>query len=184
VQNLPSGQQQALLREGGVNLSEAAKLARPPFTKRQIRLIGRQQVDTAIAMLNNAPLDAVKPLLLTLAEEAKVRTLDQNAAYHAGPLRDIAEQAWIDGRQFSAPVLHEHFKQEYLPDDELLDIDEMARLVKEPHAYRKWDTDLRGNRICIGSTTQLTKFGFGEFMEQVQAFGAGLGVQFSAVPGR
>lgn len=30
----------------------------------------------------------------------------------------------------------------------------------------------------------VTKFGFGEFMEQVCAFAAGLGVKLSEVPGR
>lgn len=34
------------------------------------------------------------------------------------------------------------------------------------------------------AVTQLTKFGFGEYMDQVQAFGAALGVQFSVAPGR
>ena len=161
------------------NLSEATKLKRPPFTKRMIRLVSRVQVDTAIAMLNNCPVDADRPLLLTLGEEPKGRGLDANALMWAGPLRDIAEQAWVDGRQFSAEVWHEYFKKEYLFEDDDLDL---AEMVKE--GYRKWDYAPDGNRVLVGSTTQLTKRGFANYLEQITAYGAGLGVQFHEAPGR
>lgn len=177
-----------------IDMAEARKLWRAPYGLRKIRLVGRAQVESAIAMLNNAPLDADRPLLLMLGEEPKIRTLDQNAAYRAGPLRDIAMQAWFEvvdkntgkvyKRQFSADVLHEHFKIEYLPDENTLADDEIMLRVKDPTTYRKWDITPRGASVCAGSTTQLTKYGFGEYMTQVEAFGAGLGVQFSAGPGR
>lgn len=149
---------------------------RQKFNTRTIRLAGIVQLDTALAMLQNAPLDAEKPLELILREEKKVRGLDANAAYWAGPLRDIAEQAWIAGRQYSDTVLHEHFKREYLPED---DDPELAELAKD--GYRKWDYAPDGERVLVGSTTQLTPKGFGRFMTQVEAFGANLGVQFHSV---
>jgi hypothetical protein len=172
-------------------VTETAKFKRPPFKKRTINLVGPAQLETAHAALDNCPLDPERPLVLTLGEEVKGRTLDQNAAYHAGPLRDIAEQAWFDDpdrpgrkRQYSADTLHEHFKMEYLPEETMLDDDELMKRVKDPTTYRKWDRNLRGDRICVGSTTELTKFGFGEFREQVEAFGAERGVQFRAAPVR
>lgn len=41
-----------------------------------------------------------------------------------------------------------------------------------------------GNRILVGSTTQLLKRGFALYLQQVEAFGAGLGVIFHEAPGR
>jgi len=161
------------------NLGDQTKLARPKFTTRIIKLVGVDQRDLAVAMVKNAPIDPHNPLEIRVGEAVKVRTLDQNAAYHAGPLRDIADQAWIEGRQYSAAVLHEHFKAEYLPYEGELMGDELARRVKSPETYRKWDFKPNGDRVLVGSTTELTKFGFGEFMEQVQAFGSNLGVKFS-----
>lgn len=163
-------------------MSAATKRLRPLFGERKILLRGEPQRDLAIGLLRNVPLDFDYPLEVIVREEVKARTLDQNAAYHAGPLRDISKQAWIDGRQYSTETLHEHFRQEYMPDETRLSADELAKRVKNPATYKKWDYDLRGNQICVGSTTQLTKFGFGEFMTKVEAFGAGLGVQFSANP--
>ncbi len=92
----------------------------------------------------------------------------------AGPLRDIAEQAWIEGRQHSAEVWHEYFKRELLPEE----FD--PERCKEN--YAKWAYDPGGERVLIGSTTQLTVKGFAEYLTAIEAFGAALGVMFSASP--
>lgn len=156
--------------------------ARQRFMTRSIRLVGQMQIDTAKALLDNVPRDPVKPLQLVIREEPTTRTRDANARMWAGPLKDIATQAWIEGRQYSDVVLHEHFKEEFLPDPDVITGEELARRVRDPETYRKWDTDPKGKRRCVGSTTELTPFGFGEYLEQVCAFGAGLGVQFSVSP--
>ena len=130
---------------------------RPPYATRTILLRSRAQSDLAIAAIANVPLDGERPLELLIREQPKARTLDQNAAYHAGPLRDIAEQAWVGGRQYLAPVWHFHFKGLYLPEDNDPDL---ALLVKYPETYRKWDFTPKGERVLIGSTTQLTPRGF------------------------
>ena len=39
-----------------------------------------------------------------------------------------------------------------------------------------------GNKILVGSTGDLTIKGFAEYLEQVMAFGANIGVQFPAYP--
>ncbi|MCR4299736.1 MAG: recombination protein NinB [Gallionella sp.] len=154
---------------------------RPTYQTRKIRLVGTLQLETAENMIRNAPLDSERPLELILREESKGRRLDQNAAMWAGPLRDIAEQAWVDGRQFVAEVWHEHFKRKYLPENDDL---ELALLVKNPETYRKWDVTPRGDQVLVGSTTQLTERGFFIYMQQIEADGAGLGVEFHVVPVR
>ena len=150
---------------------------RDKFKTRSIRLVGTMQQEAAIALIRNLPLDSDKPLVITVAEEKKLRGLDANALMWVGPLKSIAEQAWINGRQYSAEVLHEHFKREYLPEDNDPELPELAK-----DGYRKWDIDPKGNRVLVGSTTELTKEGFSIYLQQVEAFGASLGVMFSESP--
>lgn len=137
-----------------------------PFATRRFILVGEYQRDAAIALLTNVPLG----LEVLIRKPVKVRGMDQNALYWVGPLADIAAQAWVAGRQYSAEVWHEQFKRAYLPEE----YDE--ELTKE--GYRKWDITPNGDRVLIGSTTQLTKKGFSQYLTQVEADGAGLGVQF------
>ncbi len=87
-------------------------------------------------------------------------------------MTDIANQAYIQGRRYSAEVLHEFCKREFLPEefDPELCLD----------GYVKWAYDPLGNRILIGSTTQLTVKGYSQYLEAVFAFGGNLGVQFSS----
>lgn len=153
------------------NLSVAAKLKRPPFTKRVIRLVGSAQLATAIAMLNNSPLDADKPLLLTLGEEPKARGLDANGYYWLR-LSEIAEQGWFDGRQYSKDVWHEYCRQEVMPH---------IITTKDGERRSKWIDCPTGKAVVI-STTLLEKTCFADYTTACEAFGAGLGVQFSANP--
>jgi hypothetical protein len=145
-------------------------LTRPKYEQRKILLRGAEQVERAVALLRNVPLDATRPLELLVREEAKPRKPDQNALMWSGPLADMAEQAWCDGRQFSAEVWHEFAKRQFLPDD--FDPD----LCLE--GYRKWDIDPAGERVLVGSTTQLTVKGMAQYLEQIFALGGSLGVEF------
>lgn len=149
--------------------------ARPQFQLRTFRLVGIDQRDRLLALVGNLPIDTQKPLEVVIREEKKARKLDQNALYWAGPLRDIAEQAWVHGRQYSAEVFHEYFKREFLPDPDHSDFDDTN--VKD--GYRKWADMPNGMRVLVGSTTQLTVKGMSAYLEQVYAAGANLGVQFS-----
>lgn len=151
-----------------------ALIMREKFPTKTVYLRTDVQRKTLHAIVDSLPLDAEKPLECIFREEQKRRRLDQNAAMWAGPLRDIAEQAYIQGRTYSAEIWHEHFKEQFLPED----FD--AELCKE--GYRKWDFTPAGKRVLIGSTTQLTIKGFALYLQQVEAFGANLGVQFSANP--
>ena len=148
---------------------------RPPFQQRTFRLADREVVRRMVALIENIPVDAVRPLEVVIREEKRKRSLDQNALYWAGPLRDIAEQAWVQGRQYSADVWHEHFKREFLPDPDRADCDQSH--VKD--GFRKWCTTPGGLSVLLGSTTGLTVRGMASYLEQVYAYGASLGVQFS-----
>lgn len=148
--------------------------ARQKFNERKFRLVGAQQVSAILALLPNLPIDTDKPLELVIREEVKARKPDQNALMWSGPLADIEEQAYVNGRTFTATVWHEHFKAEYLPEE--FDAD----LTKE--GYTKYDFTPSGDRVMVGSTKELTIKGFAQYLEQVIAFGANLGVRFHANP--
>jgi len=89
------------------------------FPKRVIRLVGEQQRQTAISVLNSLPIDFDKPLCITFAEEVKLRKLDQNALMWVSQLQDIETQAYIGGRTYSKTIWHEFFKKEYLPENSM-----------------------------------------------------------------
>lgn len=152
------------------------KSSRQPFALRRVMLREPEQVERAIAVLRNAPLDPIKPLEFIVREEVKARKPDQNALMFAGPIRDIAEQAWLDGKQFSAEVWHEYMKRQFLPDQ----FD--TELCLE--GYVKWESDPAGDLVMVGSTKMLTVRGFSLHLEQVFAFGASLGVEFHEPPQR
>lgn len=149
-------------------------MSRDRYPTRSIRLAGEQQREMAARLLANAPLDDKKPLEFVLREEIKIRKMDQNALMWVGPLKDIAEQAYVGGRTFSDIVWHEFFKVEYLPEQ----FDE--RYTKP--GYQKWAFTPKGDRVLVGSTTELTVSGFAIYLEKVMAYGAGLGVMFHANP--
>jgi len=134
--------------------------------------------DVALAMVRNAP-DGVE---IVAREPVKARKPDQNALYWAGPLKDIETQAWVECRQYRDIVWHEMFKRDFLPDDFIEEREYLAKHVKNPDTYQKWVTIPGKDRVCAGSTTDLTPYGFGQYLEQVYAYGASLGVLFSANP--
>ena len=145
-------------------------MKRQTYPRRVILLRTESDKRTAMTIIDNAPLDGIKPLQLTLGEEVKARKPDQNSLMWAGPLKDIAHQVYLDGRTYSPELWHEYFKKEYLPEE----FD--PELCKE--GYQKWDYDPSGDRVCIGSTTELTVKGFSQYLEQIYAFGAEQGVHF------
>lgn len=151
-------------------------MTRQKYPQRKILLRTAVQRDLAIAAIENAPLDTDKPLEVVIREEVKARKLDQNGLYWAGPLRDIAEQGYVDGRTYSAEVWHSYFKREFLPeqyDPELC----------KSETYRKWDAMPNGRMVLVGSTTDLTIRGFAQYLTQVEAYAATeLGVVFHANP--
>lgn len=147
---------------------------RQPFDKRVLILRDEAVRERALALVRNLPMDADKPLQIVVDEYRPPRKPDQNALMWAGPLRDIAEQAWLEGRKYSAEAWHELLKMELLPEE----FD--PQLCRE--GYEKWTITPKGDRALIGTTTKLTVKGFAQYLESVYAFGASLGVQFHASP--
>ena len=144
---------------------------RTDYLPKVIRLVGKLQADTAISAIQNAPIDIERPLEVIIREEQKGRSLSANALMWAGPLNDIATQAWVHGKQYSALIWHEYFKEKFLTDFP------DPKQVKE--GYMKYEETPDGRRVLTGSTNKLTKHGFSLYMEQIYAYGAELGVRFS-----
>lgn len=149
-------------------------MMRQPFKPRAFLLRDERVRETLLAAIRNLPLDAMYPLEVVIREQVKARRPDANARMWAGPLRDISEQAFIEGKQFSAEVWHNYFKKELLPEE----FD--PEICKE--GYVKWSYDPAGDRVLVGSSTELTVKGFAEYLTAVEAFGASLGVLFTASP--
>jgi hypothetical protein len=146
---------------------------RTEYLAKTIRLVGKTQIDTAINAIQNAPIDIERPLEVIIREEQKGRSLSANALMWAGPLNDIATQAWVHGRQYSSLIWHEYFKEKFLPD--------FSDPTQVKEGYRKYEETPDGRRVLIGSTQKLTKHGFSLYMEQIYAYGAELGVRFTEI---
>lgn len=105
-------------------------------------------------------LEKGEPLRVIVTSDEKKRNAEQNRFYWGVALRDISEQAWIDGKQFDKDAWHEYFSRKFgvcedltLPDGEII-------------TRRK-------------STTQMTVGEFSTYVNQVQAWAANhLGVEF------
>ena len=145
-------------------------MKRARFPTRKILVVSPAQLNTAVAVLKTVPVDAANPIEIRIGEQVKGRNKDQNALMWAGPLRDIANQAYVNGQTYSADVWHEHFKREFLPEEA------DTELTRE--GYQKWRYLPSGERILKASTGDLTTKGFSIYLEKIYAYGASLGVQF------
>lgn len=144
---------------------------RQKFQRRPFLLRDEAVRDNLIRVIQNLPLDADHPLEIVIDERRPTRRLSQQAYLFAGPLKDIAEQAWVDGKQFDITTWAEFLKRELLPEE----FD--PEYCKD--SYVKWRYDPSGNRILTGSTTELTVKGMANYITGVLAFGGNLGVQFT-----
>lgn len=107
-----------------------------------------------------------QPLEVRVSVHKAKRSSEQNSLMWV-LLTQIADQAWVAGRQFDAEVWHEHNKRELLPE-------ETARGVK------KWDYLPNGDRVLAMSTTDLDVSEFSTYLEKLQAKAAvELGVIFN-----
>ena len=142
------------------------------YSTRSIILIDDARRLLAKNVIDNAPAG----LEVVVREPVKKRSLDQNSMLWAGPMTDLEQQGWVHGKQYTAEVWHEHCKAEFLPEE---GDPELALLVVNVEKYKKWAMKPNGDRVCVGSTTALSKLGFSRYMEQIFALGAGLGVHFT-----
>lgn len=142
---------------------------RQEFKARTIRLVGQVQLDSAMRLLPNLPIDPDKPLELIIREEKKVRGLDANAYYWVR-IGEISEQAWFSGKQFNSDTWHEYAKRNIMPE---------TVTIKGGDVVSKWVESPDG-ALHVMSTTVLEKKCFAEYVTAVEAFGSGIGVIFSA----
>ena len=91
---------------------------------------------------------AGKPLGVLVAEHEAKRSNPQNRLLWA-VLNEIAANAWVDGKQYSAEAWHEHFKRQFIG-------------VEETPG---------GGRVGI-STTTLDVAAFSEYIERVMQYAA------------
>lgn len=104
-----------------------------------------------------------------IRDEVKKRGVDQNALYWS-VIGQIAEQAWIEGRQYGKESWHEYLRQNVMPEE----IETRSGEIRS-----KWNPVPFGKGVTVISTTDLSKRCFAEYTEMVMAFGSGLGVRFS-----
>lgn len=142
-------------------------MTRPKFQTRSIILQGDTQRATVEALARNVPLGVE----VVFREPVKARKLDQNG-YYWMRLGEIAEQAWFNGRRFNADCWHEYAKRNLMPG---------VITTKDGVERSKWLETPDGDLTVI-STTQLERKCFAEYTTAVEAFGASLGVMFSANP--
>lgn len=136
-----------------------------PFATRRFILVGEAQRDAAIALLSNVPLG----LEVLIRTPVKARGLDQNG-YYFMRIGELAGQAWIDGKQFSKDAWHEYAKKNIMPEE---------ITTKDGEVRSKWEPTPDGDMSVI-STTRLERGCFADYTNAVEAFGASLGVMFSA----
>ncbi len=128
----------------------------------------------AMKILGNLPVDDT--IEIVIQPRKQKRSNAQNALFWGARLKEISEQAWVGGKQFSSDVWHEHLKREYLPEGHEEDFERMVR-----KGYVKWEFLPNGERQMVGSTTQLTTYGMTVYMTKCESYAAQeLGVRFSA----
>jgi len=101
-----------------------------------------------------------EPLRVIVTSEERKRNSRANRFYWGAVLRNIAEQAWVNGQQFSAEVWHEHYARKFG--------------VCE-------DVTLPSGEVIVRrkSTTDMSEKEFSEYTTRVQADAASnLGVEF------
>lgn len=107
-----------------------------------------------------ACIEGKKPLRVTFSTYAKKRSNEQNARLWAYTYKTIADQAWFNGKQYSADVWHEYLGDKFLPKIE----SEMP------------DGTLKTRRM---STTDLTVDQMTTYMNEIEVFAAQeLGVEW------
>jgi len=107
-----------------------------------------------------------RPARIEAREHEDDRSLQQNRFYWGACLRDISEQAKIEGQRYTVDAWHELFRRQFLG----------YEIEKVYVAGRKRPVINRR----LKSTTKLKVRGFSKYLDEVQAFAATeLGVEFS-----
>ena len=89
---------------------------------RSFLLLREEHIAACIAFLRanwQALAQQGKPLSVSVSEKGAKRTVDQNARLHA-LLREIASQAWVNGRQYDAETWKEFARRKWIGTEEIV----------------------------------------------------------------
>lgn len=135
------------------------------MTSRTIIVRDKAIMEVALNAIRYLPFTKVHPWEVILRPYKVKRRTEANNLYWLR-LGEISQQAWINGRQYPAEVLHEYLKRQFLPET-------------CNKGFEKWITLPSGDRALGVSTTDLNTTEFADYMTAVECFGAELGVHFS-----
>jgi hypothetical protein len=130
-----------------------------------------QQKELLVSKISNLPVDSERPIQIVISEEVKKRSIDANGLMWKR-IGEIAEQGWINKRQYHKDCWHKYIKDNEMPEEVEL---------KDGTICSKWVEQIDGSREVI-STTQLSARCFSEYVTIIEAFGSRIGVLFSANP--
>ena len=147
------------------------KPQRPKIPKFSTVIVSERQKEILATKIMNLPVDEESPIQVDIGEKPKKRGLDQNA-YYWKRMTEISEQAFSNGRQYNADIWHEYCKRHVMPNQ----VEN-----KNGEVVSKW-TEMPDGNLVVMSTTELSKKQFAEYTEMCEAFGASVGVMFSANP--
>ena len=135
------------------------------FKQKVIKLLAEAQKVHALSLLNNVPVGV--NLEVVIREATKKRNNDQNSLYRH-VVSQISDQVWVNKRQYEPDLWHIYFKNLFLPDE--ISEPYIHELVTKPETYKKWKYLPNDKQELVGSTTELTTYGFSQFMEKVYVF--------------
>lgn len=151
--------------------AQQAARKRNPIDKIIVLIRSEQQKELLANKIANLPIDNDRPIQIVISEQTKKRGLDQNGLMWKR-IGEIADQAFINKRQYGKDCWHKYLKDNEMPEEVEL---------KDGTTCSKWVEQIDGSREVI-STTELSARCFSEYITIIEAFGAGLGVMFSANP--
>tara|TARA_R110000803_G_scaffold40942_1_gene88221 strand:- start:4281 stop:4703 length:423 start_codon:yes stop_codon:yes gene_type:complete len=107
----------------------------------------------------------------TWSSSSKKRSSMQNALYWRR-INEISEQAFLNKQQFSAFSWHIYCKQNIMP----IEFEDKTGKIITKYIQ------LPDNSTSLISTSKMCKKSFADYITAVEAYGAGLGVDFSENP--
>lgn len=133
---------------------------------RTIILRSESARESALRAIANLPLDPVFALHIN---EYKAKLTSEQRSLYWIRLKEVSEQAFIDGRRYDDETLHIYCKHKFLPE-------------VSASGVQKWADMPGGGRSLKMSTNDLNTKEFSDYFTQVEAWGAELGVMYSANP--
>lgn len=113
-------------------------------------IVRDREAAARVAAFVQANVSPSRPLAVVVTEPRARRSLEQNDALHA-IIREIAREAYVDGKQYSASAWKEFFRERFIPGERVelpdgravmrqrstteLSVAEMSELIEAIRAY-------------------------------------------------